>query len=461
MEYLAIPFIPVCLLFMSFDYTGQKLKPWITYFILVIPLITIFLHSTNDLHHFYYTSMELRSDSPSPIIKLEGGPWFFVHSIFLFLCIMISVINLISQLKEQVLFQFRMQILTMVVGLLLPIIANFFYLNDMSPYGIDLGPVSMSLSFLFHGAALVSFQMFNVAPIARNYVFESMKEGVIVLNHKNAIVDYNISMKSVLPTLHKHVIGQSIINVLNESPKLAKMIINEKDCDYETCIDEKQIYYQIRFSPILNKHTQLIGKMITFVDVTDKVIMQRKLKKLASIDGLTQVFNRTYFLKKSDSIFEALRLTGGSAAIIMFDIDYFKKVNDTLGHEAGDLVLCHVAKTAKESLPEQAIIGRYGGEEFIICLPDISLDETYELANLIRFNIAKSHMLHNKKEICVTSSFGVSHAKIHAGDHHPTIQTLMRQADEALFVAKKNGRNYVHSFTETLPFLELRDTGSR
>ncbi|WP_307847831.1 histidine kinase N-terminal 7TM domain-containing diguanylate cyclase [Metabacillus bambusae] len=449
-EYLALPFIPLFLLLMSLDYTGQKLKPWLSYILFIIPFITIFLHSTNDLHHFYYTSMELRADSPFPIIKLEGGPWYFVHSIFVFLCIMVSVIILLIQLNQQVLLRFRLQILTMVAGLLVPIIASYFYMNNISPYGIDLGPVSMSVSFLFHGAALLSFQMFNVSPIARDTVFASMKEGVIVLNHQDVIVDYNNSMKLILPMLNHFYIGKTITNVLKENQELANIIYLGKENDYEICIKEKKINYHIRFSPILTKNNQQLGKIISFVDITDQVYLQKKLKLLASMDGLTQVYNRTYFMRKTEKLLESLISTEGNVSIIMFDIDHFKKVNDTLGHDAGDHVLKYVVKVAKKCLRVTDIMGRFGGEEFIICLPNTSLYDAFELANTIRLNIAEKHMLINKKEICVTSSFGISHAMMNSGVHHQSIQTLIRQADEALYAAKRKGRNCVQQYTQVI-----------
>jgi diguanylate cyclase (GGDEF)-like protein/PAS domain S-box-containing protein len=407
------------------------------------------MHNTNDLHHLYYTSIDIRSDIPFPTLKLEGGPWFYVHSIFVFVCIMISVIVLLMQLKKS-LFRFRMQILLMVAGLLIPMIANYFYINGMSPYGIDLGPVSMSISFLFHGAALLSFKMFNVAPIARDTVFEKMKEGVIVLNQDDVIVDFNNAMQKIIPMLTTKTIGKTIVEVLAGKVQLADIISQEQECDYELCLNGDNLHFHIRFSPVLNKNNFQVGKIITFVDVTERVNMQEKLKQLASIDGLTQVFNRTFFLKKSQMIFETISRSGGNIAVIMFDIDHFKNVNDTFGHDAGDVVLTHVARVAKECLRDTDIIGRYGGEEFIICMPDTRLHEAYELANTIRVKVSASNMTVNEKVVCVTSSFGISSALILVGDNSHSIHTLMPQADQALYTAKNSGRNCVQSYNQVL-----------
>ncbi|MED3550660.1 histidine kinase N-terminal 7TM domain-containing protein [Cytobacillus praedii] len=448
-EYLALPFIPVFILLMCLDYVGQRLKPWICYTLYVIPIITIFMHNTNSLHHLYYKSMKLRSDTPFPTIDLEGGPWFYIHSIFLFLCFMMSIIILLMQLKKSS-FKFRMQILLMIAGLMIPLLANYFYINGLSPSGIDLGPVSMSISFLFHGIALVSFQMFNVTPIARDIVFENMQEGVIVLNQNNVIVDYNGTMLQLIPKLNKHAIGKPIRDVLRSNPRLAEIISNKQECDYKISLGGEHVYYHIRFSPVQNKKNISIGRIVTFANVTERVHIQEELKKLASTDGLTKVFNRTFFMEKIEEVFQSLTINGGGVSIIMFDIDHFKKVNDTFGHAIGDHILVHVADTAKKSLRNTDIMGRYGGEEFIICMANTPLYQACEFAETLREEIAKENRLINGEEVVITSSFGVSHAYINAGESQYSIHSLMKQADEALYAAKGKGRNCVQSYRQAL-----------
>lgn len=452
-EYLSMPFIPVFILLMCLEYVGHRLKQWMYYILFVVPIITIFMHGTNELHHLYYTSIQLNSDSPFPILKVERGPWFFVHSIFLFLCLMISVIALLMQLKKAKLFRFRMQAVLMVAGIIMPIIANYFYINGLSPYGIDLGPVSMSISFIFHGTALLSYQMFNVTPIARDTVFENMKDGVIVLNQNGIIVDYNNALLDAIPILNSHVIGKSIVDVVGRNGQLAEIILLEKECDYELSQDGEIAYYHIRFSTVKNKYNYDIGKIITFVNVTERVNLQERLKDLASIDGLTQVYNRNFFMEESERIIESLSINGGKVSVIMIDIDYFKNVNDTFGHEAGDMVLARIASLAKDSLRTNDIMGRYGGEEFIICMPDTSLMVAYELAQSIRMQITQTAMPFIDKEIRVTSSFGISSALTGNGDTSQTLQRLMREADQALYGAKRKGRNYVELYEQDFEYI--------
>lgn len=157
-EYLVMPFIPIFVLFMCMEYVGHKIQTW-NYILFVIPLTTIFMMQTNELHHFYYKTIRMDKNGPFPLLVLEWGPWFYVHAIFLFVCLAISILILLREFRKS-LFMFRVQILLMVAGLLTPIIANYFYLNDWSN-GVDLGPISLSITFIFHAVALLTLQMFN------------------------------------------------------------------------------------------------------------------------------------------------------------------------------------------------------------------------------------------------------------------------------------------------------------
>ena len=110
----------------------------------------------------------------------------------------------------------------------------------------------------------------------------------------------------------------------------------------------------------------------------------------------------------------------------------------------------HVADTAKKSLRNTDIMGRYGGEEFIICMANTPLYQACEFAETLREEIAKENRLINGEEVVITSSFGVSHAYINAGESQYSIHSLMKQADEALYAAKGKGRNCVQSYRQAL-----------
>ncbi|MGD6967339.1 histidine kinase N-terminal 7TM domain-containing protein [Rossellomorea vietnamensis] len=442
-EYLVMPFIPGFLLWMCVKYAGIELRQRHLYLLFLPPIISVFTHHTNELHHLYYSSIRLRENTSLSTVELTYGPLFYVHALYLFLCLVTSIVLLLLQLKKAP-FRFRMQIIMMVMGLFVPIAANYFYVNKYSHMGIDLGPVSMSLSFIFHGIALLSYQMFNVLPIAREKIFDSMREGVVVLDQRGAVLDYNQAMLTVVPELSQLSVGKAIHKVLHDQV-LAGLICQGKECDYKCNQDGTVNHYQVRFSPVFRKNKEVIGTIITFMNISERVLLQDKLKKLASFDGLTNVYNRTYFMDSAESL---LNSSVNGASLVLFDIDHFKQVNDTYGHEAGDIVLSQVASEAKSHLRADDLLGRYGGEEFIILLPETTIEEAFVIANQLRISIAASLIKVDRRPVQVTSSFGVSYIPGREEFTRERLKGVVGNADQALYHAKRNGRNNVQVFLE-------------
>ncbi|WP_138494471.1 histidine kinase N-terminal 7TM domain-containing protein [Paenibacillus pinistramenti] len=454
-EYLFLPLIPPVILLMCCTYVGMRIRRRVIYLLLVIPISTILMQTTNDWHHFYYTSVSLRADAPFPVAKIEHGPYFYVYFVFTYSCFASGIMILLSQLGK-VLMRFRLQILAMVAGILAPTVASFFYVGDMSPYGIDLGPVFMSCSFIFHAVALLRYQMFNAAPIARDKVFESMKEGVIVLSEDDKIVDFNNAVRGVIPQMSAELIGRPLAEALRDNEALAAVLAAGVECDAEHIQGRVTRHYHILFSTIINKNGTKMGRIVTFVDMTERVSMEQRLKYLASTDSLTRLFNKTAVFNRSEELLKGLPHSpySFSFSVIMFDIDYFKQINDTYGHEAGDQALIHLSLIIRENLGDSALAGRYGGDEFIICMPHTEVSEAGELAECIRRKVAESSLSVGESRISMTSSFGIAHTAGLTGGSGEAMQQLVRQADDALYEAKRRGRNRVCVY-------EQRDKGVR
>lgn len=166
-------------------------------------------------------------------------------------------------------------------------------------------------------------------------------------------------------------------------------------------------------------------------------------RRLAALDPLTGVANRRLLLSALyRDIARALR-TRAPLAVLMVDIDHFKKVNDQHGHLVGDAVLCHVVSVLRTHVREQDVVGRYGGEEFLLLLADTSLQGAVQLAELLRKAVeATPYLLASAPggAIAVTVSMGVFGGPLQAGD---TAERLIDAADRALYRAKELGRNRV------------------
>lgn len=183
-----------------------------------------------------------------------------------------------------------------------------------------------------------------------------------------------------------------------------------------------------------------MGRIFSLHDVSEKVQLVRQLKYLAMIDETTQIYNRRNFMRKSEFLYEKARKEQQTMLMILFDIDYFKRVNDTYGHAAGDHALYTAAQTCLALLPTDAVFGRYGGEEFCCCMTGISLEQGCRMAEIMKNSLEKTKLQEGGNEFCITASFGIAFAK---NAQKTTVADLLKEADQGMYQAKNAGRNRV------------------
>lgn len=167
---------------------------------------------------------------------------------------------------------------------------------------------------------------------------------------------------------------------------------------------------------------------------------QRELQRLTRLDGLTGLYNRTTFVELTQQELARARRQGSSTTILLLDLDFFKRVNDSWGHPAGDAVLKNVALVAGSTVRTTDLIGRLGGEEFIILLPATSLHAGRKLAEKLRANLQHSPTPWQPTSISTTVSIGL--ASTTAAENYD-FDHLYANADKALYSAKAKGRNCV------------------
>jgi two-component system, cell cycle response regulator len=171
----------------------------------------------------------------------------------------------------------------------------------------------------------------------------------------------------------------------------------------------------------------------------------KKLRKLSITDGLTGLFNHRYMHELLREEFERSRRSSDPVAVVMLDLDHFKKVNDTYGHPTGDVILFETAEILRDTAREIDMLGRYGGEEFMIVLPDADEDAAAQFAERVRERLSDHLFRDDATEVRMTVSAGVA-ALPAAGVDSPS--GLLKLADEALYRAKEGGRNQVHRASE-------------
>lgn len=180
------------------------------------------------------------------------------------------------------------------------------------------------------------------------------------------------------------------------------------------------------------------SRAITF-DLTTRVELERQLVEQARTDFITGLSNRRYFFELANREMERSQRFGNPLSLLMFDVDHFKRVNDTYGHEIGDMVLKHIADACRDTLRKIDSAARIGGEEFAVLLPETNGDEALEVAERLRKTIERGHLALGIGKIRSTVSIGISSWH---GDHDH-FDAMLRRADKAMYRAKGDGRNCV------------------
>jgi diguanylate cyclase (GGDEF)-like protein len=210
---------------------------------------------------------------------------------------------------------------------------------------------------------------------------------------------------------------------------------NDRPCDKATGLNAGAVDYIAKpFDP-----SELKARIES---VLRSIILEEKIMLLANTDELTGLDNRRHLFDILEREMFSARIKGRSLCMLMLDIDHFKNVNDTYGHLVGDIILRQMGKILKENIYPLDVAGRYGGEEFVILMPETSYSTALKAAERLLKIIDESYWDIGGKRISITVSIGI--ASIESSDSHE----LIRRADEALYKAKENGRNCIVSWED-------------
>ena len=203
--------------------------------------------------------------------------------------------------------------------------------------------------------------------------------------------------------------------------------------------DGHRVPVLVRTGPLKDRQGQVVGGIELFTDLSNILANNsrvRELEQLALLDNLTQLANRPYLLREIEARFEEMRRYGIPFGLLFMDIDFFKRFNDTYGHDVGDAVLKLVANTFVANSRAFDVYGRWGGEEFVGVIRSIDAEDLAALGNRMRVLVNQSFLMHDEARLGVSISLGATVA--HPDD---TAASLIKRADQLLYQSKKEGRN--------------------
>ncbi|MFH1115349.1 MAG: diguanylate cyclase [Pseudomonadota bacterium] len=201
--------------------------------------------------------------------------------------------------------------------------------------------------------------------------------------------------------------------------------------------------FLVSVTPLRDSADELTGFVHVARDITEQKRLEKDLRRMATTDSLTGLFNRGHFWDMCERELARGVRAHRTVGILMIDLDHFKSVNDTYGHEVGDTTLKLTAQAARENLREIDIIGRIGGEEFAVLLPETGLSEALAVAERLREAVARAQVPTAKGPVSITISIGAAEDNGELRD----LGTLLKRADDALYDAKRKGRNRVEPYT--------------
>lgn len=286
-QYAAIVSVPVFWLILALQYTGRdKFLNRRTYLLLTLcPLITFGLVLTNEDHQLIWQSTAVDNSSPFVSLAVEYGPWFWVHVLYSYGLILAGSFSFLTFIRRSILPLYRWQAIVLLTGVLAPWVANGLYIIGASPVPkLDVTPVGFMISGLTIAIGIMRYRLFDIVPVTRRAVFDSMREGMLVLDLMNRIVDMNQAATRILKVEFSEAVGQEVMSVLVDKRLARQIRLGSIDEELETEMTvgegEKRRYYEVRLSPLYGSRNRQRGRVLILHDVTRQ--------KTAEVNLLTQ-----------------------------------------------------------------------------------------------------------------------------------------------------------------------------
>lgn len=422
-------------------HSGKKMSLAMLLCVFSIPALVLFLVSTNEYHGLFYSGLKVFQNGEYLFSRRATGPLYVLNVAYayfsLFYCLyFFSLVWIKSR------FRLNSPYFLLLAGQLLSAALFGLYLAGMTPLWVDMLPVGYLVRAVFCAVAIFKYDVLEIKEIYNKEIFSEIKEGLMLVSCDGLLIDYNRSARTVFEWLNEKNRGAPIFSLDSRFDVAA----GAKNFNIGVGSGEEERIYEFRLTE-LKEGGKTAAFLYIFLDVTDKQRLIEKLRYMADHDSLTGLFNRGRILVEANRLLSARKLEGRIFSICMIDADHFKNLNDSCGHIAGNRMLCELAAVFRRIAGERGIIGRYGGEEFLVLLPDAGAKEAAETAEKLRAGIEAVTVEYEGTPLRVTVSIGVTSTGSRSCEDE-TLHGLVGRADRALYRAKNSGRNRVCVFGE-------------
>lgn len=280
-----------------------------------------------------------------------------------------------------------------------------------------------------------------------------LAEGLFVLDSRGAMVFMNPEAERLLGWTLEELMQSDVHHSIHQYQGYG---VSRRDCRIQMAFETRQpqkvdsdVFYHrngsgfpvsYTASPMMRDQGEFSGVVVAFQDITERKSMEDMLRRMATHDPVTGIPNRRSLDNRLTEEFERASRYDRPMGVLMMDLDHFKRVNDSFGHQAGDRVLQQFAELLAKALRSSDYLGRYGGEEFVVVLPETSVDQALVFAQRLRTLIASTLLsVSEEQTLNISASIGIGAYP----DHGENVREILYMADSAVYLAKRQGRNRV------------------
>lgn len=467
---MVVPVAIAPILFMTFILKFSGSPVWVTRRALTLlyafSIVFILLQWTNSYHHLVLSSVQLVEQDGFSALEIQRGPVYFVNLAIAYGTVTMGILTLVREaLRASHLY--RNQYRLLLLGCIVPLAFSIYSQLDYNALGnLDTSPISFGITGVIFAFTTLRTHFMDLIPVARSHLIENMGDGVLVLDAQNRIADLNPAMEVLLAEQPQQLLGKCAFETFGGWVEKTSAIFGDFELKTEVRLPSmpSQIL-DLRMTPLYDKNDLINGRLLVFRDITERKevekrlrdanfrlksqlieigILQSQLREQAVRDSLTGLFNRRYLEETLDRELARAARESYPVSIIMIDIDHFKQINDTYGHEAGDIMLKALGGMLMTHSRRGDFACRYGGEEFLIVMPNMARSIVQERAAALRQSLKALMVRYGNHTLTATYSMGIASYPAN-GD---TRESFLRAADMAMYAAKNAGRDDIRSFDE-------------
>ncbi len=442
-KFVGTTLLPPAWLLFALQYTGRLSRPgWRLLGVLalepVLVLSLLAIPPTRALVRSYPPG------KPQDVSDARLGAVYWLHFVYTnALVVAASAILLVTVMRISRLYW--RQSIVLLIAICVPLLANIMSGFNIPPFEtLDPTPVGVSLAAWVLVVGVVRYRLLDLRPVARTLVVETMRDAVVVADAHGRVVDVNPAAQRLFGIAASAMIGCPADTLLDERSTDGRADSERHEAQRDGLVRSEDL--ELVVTPLTDDRGARAGQVLVFRDVSERNELERNLRHLAYTDSVTGLPNRALFYDRLGQGLVMASRREYALAVLFLDLDHFKVINDSLGHDVGDRVLSAVARRLRACLRDEDTLARFGGDEFAVLLPDASDGRGPSLVADKLLGALAGPQTVDGHELTVSASIGIAVYPQDGTD----VRSLLRCADAAMYSAKGRGSGRAERFTAGL-----------